>query len=96
MGTLNVYVTSSYTPRKRRVWSSDTNGVLQQNQWQMATVNGNIIRLPVGWFTYQVSVNNIFEWNIKRIYSTKKKSRQEGCNWSCLINNDFEKTIGTI
>lgn len=52
MGTLNVYVISGINSRRRQVWSSTGNS--QKKQWQMATQNGNIIRLPVSSSFYQI------------------------------------------
>ena len=53
IGTLNVYV--DYFSNRRLVWSSTENGVLQEKKWKMATLNNNIIKLPVGGSYYKVS-----------------------------------------
>ena len=53
MGELNVYVhNNSY---KNLVWSSTDNGILQQKNWNMATINNVIITLPVSGSSYRVS-----------------------------------------
>ena len=53
MGELNVYVhNNSY---KNLVWSSTDNGILQQKNWNMATINNAIITLPVSGSSYRVS-----------------------------------------